>query len=127
VAHADEAAKAPAAQAPAEKEPFQRLTVDEVQKLVGQKDVAIYDNNNAERFAKGHVPGAKNVSPRELTAADLPANKDAKLVFYCANEKCMACHEGAKKAIELGYKNVFIMPQGIMGWEKAGKPVEKKA
>jgi len=27
-------------------------------------------------------------------------------------------------AFKLGYKNVFIMPAGIMGWEKAGKPVE---
>ena len=27
--------------------------------------------------------------------------------------------------MELGYKNVFIMPAGIMGWEKAGKPIEK--
>jgi len=25
----------------------------------------------------------------------------------------------------MGYKRVNIMPAGIMGWEKAGKPVEK--
>jgi len=24
----------------------------------------------------------------------------------------------------MGYANVFIMPAGIAGWEKAGKPVE---
>jgi len=29
------------------------------------------------------------------------------------------------RAVKLGYRNVFIMPAGIMGWEKAGKPVEK--
>jgi rhodanese-related sulfurtransferase len=28
-------------------------------------------------------------------------------------------------ASKLGYKNVFIMPAGISGWEKAGLPVEK--
>jgi rhodanese-related sulfurtransferase len=28
-------------------------------------------------------------------------------------------------AVKLGFKNVFIMPAGIMGWEKAGKPVDK--
>lgn len=28
-------------------------------------------------------------------------------------------------ALDLGYKNVFIMPAGIQGWQKAGKPVEK--
>jgi rhodanese-related sulfurtransferase len=36
----------------------------------------------------------------------------------------MACHTGAVSAVKLGYKNVFILPAGIMGWEKARKPVE---
>jgi len=25
----------------------------------------------------------------------------------------------------MGYRHVNIMPAGIMGWEKSGKPVEK--
>lgn len=37
----------------------------------------------------------------------------------------MACHEAAREAVKHGYKNVFVMPAGIQGWEKAGKPVEK--
>jgi rhodanese-related sulfurtransferase len=108
-----------------ESEPFKRLTVDEVQQLLAQKDVAVFDNNGDERYAAGHVPGAKHLSIVDIKAADLPANKDATLVFYCGNEHCGACHQGAKKAIELGYRKVFIMPAGIAGWEKAGKPVEK--
>lgn len=30
-------------------------------------------------------------------------------------------------ALKLGFKNVYIFPPGIMGWEKAGKPVDKGA
>jgi rhodanese-related sulfurtransferase len=37
----------------------------------------------------------------------------------------MACHQAARAAVNLGYKNVYIMSAGIQGWEKAGKPVEK--
>jgi len=37
----------------------------------------------------------------------------------------MACHQAARAAVSYGYKNVFIMPAGIQGWEKEGKPVEK--
>lgn len=36
----------------------------------------------------------------------------------------MACHTGAVSAVKLGYKNVFIMPAGLRGWKKAGKPLE---
>jgi rhodanese-related sulfurtransferase len=31
----------------------------------------------------------------------------------------------ARRAAELGYKNVYVMPDGIKGWETAKKPVEK--
>ena len=37
----------------------------------------------------------------------------------------MACHQAARAAVNFGYKNVFIMSEGIQGWAKAGKPVEK--
>jgi len=37
----------------------------------------------------------------------------------------MACHDGARAALKLGHTNVFVMPEGIAGWEKAKKPVEK--
>ena len=35
----------------------------------------------------------------------------------------MECHRAARRAAELGYKNLFIMPAGIDGWIRAGKPV----
>ncbi len=37
----------------------------------------------------------------------------------------MASHDAAREAVKLGYTNVFVMPDGIFGWVKAGKPVEK--
>ncbi len=39
----------------------------------------------------------------------------------------MASHEAARAAARLGYRNVYVMPAGISGWQKAGKPVEKGA
>jgi rhodanese-related sulfurtransferase len=35
----------------------------------------------------------------------------------------MECHHAARRAAELGYQNLYIMPAGIVGWIKAGKPV----
>ena len=36
----------------------------------------------------------------------------------------MASHAAAREAAKLGYRNVYVMPDGILGWVKAGKPVE---
>lgn len=108
-----------------EKEKFGRLTPQEVQAKLGKPNVFVFDNNTQEIFAEGHVPNAKWVKPSEIKATDLPQDKTATLIFYCANEHCSACHDGAGKALSLGYKNVFIMPAGIQGWKKAALPVQK--
>ncbi len=36
----------------------------------------------------------------------------------------MASHAAAREAARLGYPNAFVMPDGIQGWVKAGKPVQ---
>ena len=37
----------------------------------------------------------------------------------------MSSHHGAGRAMSLGYTNVFVMSEGIMGWEKANKPLRQ--
>lgn len=67
--------------------PLKELTVDQVQERVAAKDgkFFVFDNNSKERFAESHVPSAKWVDFKNVTAADLPSDKAATLVFYCAH------------------------------------------
>jgi len=37
----------------------------------------------------------------------------------------MASHGAAREAAALGYTRIYVMPDGISGWLKAGKPVAK--
>jgi hypothetical protein len=60
--------------------------VDEVSAKIGKPGVFVYDNNPQEKFAAGHLPGAKWVESDHVTASDLPREKTATLIFYCANE-----------------------------------------
>ena len=61
---------------------------DEVAARVALHDgkTFVFDDNNHDRYVKGHLPGAKWLSTPEPTAADLPTDKTATLVFYCASE-----------------------------------------
>ena len=63
------------------------LTVDDVATRVAAKDghTFVYDDNPHDRYLKGHVPGAKWLES-EPTQADLPTDKGATLIFYCASE-----------------------------------------
>ncbi len=65
-------------------DPFQLVTVDQVERMLSAKDVAVYDANPAEVFEKNHLPGARFVGP-DFGAKALPSDKATRLVFYCAN------------------------------------------
>lgn len=64
------------------------LTVDEVSTRLAANDgkTFVFDNNPKDRYDKGHVPGARWVDFKAVKESDLPADKGATLIFYCANE-----------------------------------------
>jgi hypothetical protein len=73
------------------KEPFGKLTMDELETRMadakgGKIKLALFDNNQHERFMKSHLPGAHWVKFDDVKASDLPADKETNLVFYCSNE-----------------------------------------
>jgi len=60
------------------------LTVAEVAARLGEPGFHVFDNNGRGRWKRSHVPGATNLNPHLYGAADLPADRDATLVFYCS-------------------------------------------
>jgi rhodanese-related sulfurtransferase len=101
------------------------ISVDEVERKLGQPNVQIIDVNPQRAWAKGHVPKATNLDPAEYTEQDLPADKDAILIFYCSGPLCGAAPHAAKRAKRMGYRQVFVMSEGIEGWMRQHKPVEQ--
>lgn len=80
-------------------------------------------NGQKTRSENGVVPGAilLTSATQYEPSKELPAQKDAQLVFYCAGTKCSASHQAAEKAISAGYTNVAVLPEGIKGWKAAGQ------
>lgn len=92
--------------------------------------VTLLDVNGSETRAKlGVIPGAVLVSGLASfdPAKELPADKSSILVFYCASESCTAAPTAARKAIEAGFVNVFVLDAGIKGWTQSGRPTAKAA
>ena len=65
---------------------FGELTVDQVAAKLKDKSVHLYDCNDRDTFKGAHVPGARFVDYDNVQLKDLPADKKAMLIFYCANE-----------------------------------------
>ncbi|GAO03277.1 rhodanese-like domain-containing protein [Anaeromyxobacter sp. PSR-1] len=71
----------------AEGAPYREATVDEVARLLATPGARAFDANGPETYAKAHLPGATLVAYRTYEARELPADKDAPLVFYCKNTR----------------------------------------
>ena len=104
----------------AEVSSIKKLTVAELAK---DKAAKIFDANSAVTRAKnGTIPGAVLLtSSSSYDLKELPAAKDASLVFYCASTMCSASEGPAKRAVEAGYTHVAVLPDGIKGWKAAGQ------
>lgn len=107
----------------------QKFKLIHVEDLVAEMkkgvEVHIFDaNGETTRHDAGIIPGARLLSsPSKFDVKkELPSEKGANLVFYCANTRCTASHTAAEKAANAGYKNVSVMSDGIYGWKKQGQP-----
>lgn len=101
-----------------------QLTVVDVKNALDRKEnIYIVDANERESYLAGHIPGAQWVRYDAVATTNLPTSKDTKLVFYCYNPRCGASPLAAKTALALGYRHVWLMPEGITGWRSAGMPI----
>lgn len=66
-------------------EPFTMVSLDEVERMLGDPRVAIIDANTPETFEEGHLPGARWYREGPSLASVLPADKTTRLVFYCTS------------------------------------------
>lgn len=112
------------------------VSADEAKGLVEQHNVNIYDMRKALNYGKGHVPGAvslpykwtKKGNPAERTGeydmSQLPADKNAPILFHSDGPTGWKSYYASKAAAEAGYKHVMWMRGGFDQWSEKGYPVD---
>ncbi len=90
-------------------------------KMPKPKDVMIIDSRPFKpKYVEGYIPTAVSIptSQFDKMVDQLPANKDALLIFYCGGFKCPLSHKAAFKAEALGYTNVKVYAAGFPDFKK---------
>ncbi len=95
--------------------------------LLGREAVAVFDVNAESRWLERRVPGARHLDAQGFAAADLGADPDALLVFYCSGPLCRKAPNAARRAKGFGFRNVKVLSAGVTGWVAAGMPTETGA
>ncbi len=104
---------------------YTRVTPAELSTMLKSKDFV---------FINVHIPFAGNIAKTDLSLpydqitesaylAQLPTNKDAKIVLYCRSGRMSAI--AAEALVKLGYTNIWELKGGMVDWEQAGYPIEK--
>lgn len=98
------------------------VSLAHIKKLMDEKaDFMLIDSRPERPFGQGAIPGAVNISDSKFDKLTdlLPADKNKTLIFYCGGLKCDLSAKSAVKAKALGYKNVFVYPEGYPAWQAA--------
>lgn len=102
---------------------YQNVTPSDLNTLLNDKDFV---------FVNVHIPFAGNIAGTDLSIpydqieqnlAQLPADKNAKIVLYCRSGRMSQI--AAEKLVSLGYANIWNLKGGMVDWEQAGYEIEK--
>ncbi len=85
------------------------------------------DARETQDFAKGHIPGAMNITVDGYKAGKqkLSVPKGSLVVVYCSGGDCELSHDLAKLLAKAGFKKLRIYSGGFKEWDDLGQPVEK--
>ncbi len=92
--------------------------------MEGGKAVLV-DIRSPDKYADGHIKGSINIDYHPATFLREMARfeKEREIILYCGTG--LKTGNAAGELSRRGYKNLRILTDGFVGWEKAGLPVVK--
>lgn len=105
-------------------EPYTVVTSEETKAMIDRQEpgLVVIDARSPREYQEVHIKGAVNIPWQMLennpSVLDLP--KNSKLVFYCNGFKCGKSPKAARTAAKLGYRNLYVLSEGMPAWEEKG-------
>lgn len=107
-----------------EKDGIQLVSSQQFNTLTANKDIILLDVRTNNEVKKGFIKGSKNIDifsdDFENQLKQLDTTKA--VLVYCAAGGRSA--EAAELLIKLGFKTVYDLDKGIVGWKQDGLPIE---
>ena len=107
-----------------------RVSAEQVVDLVmNNADVVVIDARKAsDRDEAGWIEGSIGLPNYDTNAESLAKHipsKSTPVLFYCNGVKCGRSVESSKKAVSMGYQNIYWFRGGWEEWKQKGLPVSR--
>ena len=97
----------------------QKLSCDELTKLLNNSKITLIDLRTAEEFNSGHIVTAKNLSLEDIEKFNI--KNDNPFVAYAGTDSDAL--KAALKFSKLGIQKVFYLEGGIQSWIENNMPL----
>ena len=97
----------------------QKLSCDELTKLLNNSKITLVDFRTAEEFKSGHIITAINLNLEDIEKLD--TNNDNPFVAYASTDSDAL--KAALKFSKLGVQQVFYLEGGIKSWIENNMPL----
>ncbi len=99
------------------------LSTLQATQLINSKNAQIVDVRNADDFAKGSLPNARNVPTAALKDRLGELKKERPVIVVCNTGNTAG--PAAAQLRAAGFGEVFVLSGGLAAWREAGLPVKK--
>jgi molybdopterin/thiamine biosynthesis adenylyltransferase/rhodanese-related sulfurtransferase len=96
---------------------------DKVREEIAAGEAKLIDVREPHEWDEAHLEGATHVPQAELgdRVEELVPDRSQRILLYCRTDNRSS--RAADALRDLGYENVSVMRDGIVGWQEAGFPV----
>jgi len=105
------------------KSPVKVVTKEQLLEKIAAGNVQVVNVLSPKYYVMGMIKGSLKIPLNELDQRAGELDKTKEVVTYCANYKCSASREAAKKLTKMGF-NVSAYEGGIKEWKESGLPTE---
>lgn len=101
------------------------VTPAEATQLINREDAHIVDVREADEYASGHLPEAKNIPVAKLAdrIGELEKFKDKPIIVCCATG--MRSNKACAELKKHGFEKLHNLAGGVDAWVGAGYPIKK--
>lgn len=101
--------------------PQQTITSAELATKLEDPDTLIIDVRPAKEFLQGHIQGAINVPPDQISTALTKLPQKTDVIAYCRGPYCQYSYNMVESLMENG-SQAFRLEEGFPEWKAAGLP-----
>lgn len=102
---------------------LEALNIDELLVRMKSKSIVILDVRPAGEFKNGHIPGAINITVKELPVKLNRLTKNKQYVAYCRGPFCVFADDAVNILLKKGFRAKRLV-EGFPDWKMKGLPFE---